>query len=127
MDISNLVDYEKTFPLELVNPSTDEGLGIVFEMRSIDSAAAERVLLEHTDKQIERFAKRKLPTAVQGKKAELERLAACIKSWDWGPHTFDGSVPALSIATAVRVFEKLPWAERQAREAAETVKNFTTA
>lgn len=49
------VDYEKTFPLELVNLGTDEGLGIVFEMRSIDSAAAERVLLEHTDKQIERL------------------------------------------------------------------------
>lgn len=125
MDFSTLVDYEKLHELELLHPGTEEPLGVRFWMRSIDSAKAERVLLENTDKQIERFAKRKLPTATQGKKGELERLAACVARWEWGEHTFEGTKPELSLATAVRVFEKMPWVERQAREAAESVKNFT--
>lgn len=126
MDINDLVNYEKTHTVELVHPSTDEPLGIKVEVRSIDSAAAERVLLDHTDKQIEKFAKGKRPTAAQSKKAEIERLASCVVSWDWGEHTFEGDKPAVSVATAVRVFLKMPWAERQVREAVENVRNFTT-
>lgn len=126
MDIATLVDTEKLHELDLLHPGTEAPLGIKLWLRSIDSGAAERILLAHTDKQIERFSKRKLPSAEQGRKAELERLAACVARWEWGEHNFEGSVPELTMANAVRVFEKMPWAERQAREAAENVRNFTT-
>lgn len=124
MDISNLVDYEKLHRLELLHPVTEEPLGITMDIRSIGSAAVERVLLDHTNKQIERFAKNKLPTAEQGKRAEIARTAACIAAWDWGDQDFNGRKPELTMNAAVEVLS-VSWIERQVRAAAEAEKNFT--
>lgn len=124
MDISNLVDYEKLHRLELLHPVTEKPLGITMDVRSIGSAAVERVLLEHTNKQIGRFAKNKLPTAEQGKRAEIERTAACIAAWNWGDQNFNGTRPELTMKAAVEVMS-VSWIERQVRAAAEAEQNFT--
>jgi len=124
MDISNLVNYEKLHKLELLHPVTEAKLGITMEIRSIGSAAVERVLLSHTNKQIERFAKNKVPTAEQSKRAEIERTAACVAAWDWGDQDFNGTKPELTMEAAVEVMS-VSWIERQVRAAAEAEKNFT--
>lgn len=127
MDLSTLVDYEKLHPVDVLHPHTDAPIGLKLWMRSIDSAQAEKVLLENTDRNIATFAKQKIPTAAQGKKAELERTAACVARWEWvGDANFDGKVPELSMETAIAVFDKAPWIERQARRAADTIANFIT-
>ncbi|MGQ3299642.1 phage tail tape measure protein [Reyranella sp.] len=48
MDISNLVDYEQLFALELKHPKTDEPLGITFQIRSSGSERAKEVQRKHT-------------------------------------------------------------------------------
>lgn len=130
MDISKLVNYEGTYTFSLLMPNSEEPTGITIEVRSSGSAAVRDMVLEHTDKQIERFAKRKLPTAVQGERSEIEKTAGCIVSWNWGnnpktgePNLFNGEVPELTKKNAME-FVRLHWVYDQVSEAAGKVANF---
>ena len=125
MDIFNLVDYEKLHSIQLKHPTSDEPLGVTMEIRSLGSAVAEKVLMEHTNKQIEKFAKNKLPTAEQGKRAQLEKLAACIASWDWNENSFGDEKfdKTLTMSRAIRVLNT-QWIFRQVEEAALDERNF---
>lgn len=127
MDLSKRIDYEFLYTLELRDPVTDEPLGISFKLRSAGSDAAKKVLRAHTDRQIERLIKGRKPNAQQRETEELERIAACIASWNWGSHDWKGKKPELSMRVAMEVFDEAPWIYDAVAEAVNKVENFSPA
>lgn len=127
MEISNIVDYEAIHRLEFVHPVTEEKIGIVWNMRSMESAAAKKVLRKHIDEVYERQQRGKLIKADSAIRRELEKVAACVESWDWGDHTYKGSKPDMSMKTVTDILEDIGWMFAQASEAANKVANFSPA
>lgn len=125
MDISTLVDYEQLFALELRHPTTDEPLGITFQVRSAGSEKAKEVQRKHTDANLKRVMRRKDITSAKAEAEQLEKAASYIASWDWGGNEFEGKVPELSMKTAVHILDKAPWMFDRVVEAANTIENFT--
>lgn len=126
MEISGLFNYEALFPLELVNPATDEKLGIVFQIRSASSPEAKKVLRKHVDEITERVQRGKLVKGETRLKHELEKAASWIAGWDWGGHTYGGEVPKFSFAKAVEILDREDWIYAQVAEAANNLANFTS-
>jgi hypothetical protein len=126
MDISQVVDYEHLFALEIVHPKTEEPTGIVFQMRSSESAEAKKVQRKHIDTIYERRQRGKLIKGSAEVDREIERVASCIASWDWGDHEWKGQKPELSMKTAIEVLTEAGWIYAQAKEACDTVANFST-
>jgi len=133
LEISNLVDYEQLFALELKHPKTDEPLGITFQIRSSGSERAKEVQRKHTDKNLERLMKRKTLTSDRVETEELEKAASYIASWDWGsdpktgePNLYAGTVPELTMKTAIAILDKEGWIFGQVVEAASKLENFST-
>jgi len=125
MEIKGIVDYEHLFTLDLKHPATDRPIGITIQIRSAESEAAKRILRQHTDKNLERRIKNKLPKADQIVQEELEKAASYIASWDWGSNTYEGKTPELSMKTAMHILEKEGWIYAQVVEAATKIENFT--
>jgi hypothetical protein len=125
MEIKGLVDYEFLFDLELRNPHTDEPLGIKMKIRSAGSEPSKAILRKHTDKNLERRIKGRMPKADQMELEELERVASYIHSWDWGDNTYKGEIPVFSMKKAVSILEEVGWIFGQVKEAAENVTNFS--
>jgi hypothetical protein len=126
MDISKVVNYEATHCLDLVAPGSEEPVGIVFEMRSAESDEAKKVQRKHIDAIYERRQRGKLIKGSSEVEREIERVASCIASWDWGDHDWKGAKPELSMKTAVEVLTEAGWIYGQAKEACDTVANFST-
>lgn len=127
MDLSKRVDYEFLYDLELRDPDTDKPLGITFKLRSAGSDAVKTILREQTNKNLERRIKGKIPKAENLETEELEKAAACIVSWDWGPHNWKGKKPDLSMAIAMEVLDEQGWIYGQVTEASNKVANFSPA
>lgn len=125
MEIKGLVDYEFLFDLEIRNPHTDEPLGIKMKIRSAGSEPSKVILRKHTDKNLERRIKGRMPKADQMEIEELERVASYIHSWDWGDNTYQGTVPEFSMKRAVVILGEIGWMFGQIKEAAENVTNFS--
>lgn len=127
MDISKIVDYEFLYDLELRHPVTDAPLGITFKIRSAGSDAAKRILRQHTDKNLERRIKNKMPKSSQLEQEELEKAAACIASWDWGKEVYKGKKPELTMKVAMEMLEEQGWIFAQVVEASNKMENFSPA
>lgn len=57
---------------------------------------------------------------------ELNRVAACIMSWDWTDEYFEGEgKPELSVKEAVRIFKDADWIFQQVEEVPNNLGNFT--
>ena len=125
MEIKGIVDYEFLYDLELRNPHTDEPLGIKMKIRSAGSEPSKLILRKHTDRNLERRIKGRMPKADQMELEELERVASYIHSWDWGDHTYKGEIPVLTMKKAVAILEAEGWIFGQIKEAAENVTNFS--
>jgi len=123
MDISTLVNAEDLFELKLVDPVSDEPLGIRFMIRSAESDAVKKVIRQHSDKFL---ASRKKKLTTSKVEAEyLDKAAASVASWDWGDHDWKGSKPELSFETAREVLEEAGWIYDQVAAASEDRANFT--
>lgn len=94
-NLSEVVTYEKEYPVEIVDHLTREKIGIRINVISKDS---KRVVSALRDWQAEKWD----DAAVKGDKEDTakeklqyiedhgtETLIACISSWDWGEHSFD--------------------------------------
>jgi hypothetical protein len=126
MDISQVVNYEKTFLLEVKHPITDEPFGLTMQIRSSGSEACKTIYRKHADEIIEMRYKGKRPKGKQAEKEELERTAASIASWDWsGEANYKNTKPVLSMALAIEVLDKVPWIYAQVKEAADRLENFS--
>lgn len=126
-DIVGIIDYEHVFTLHMKHPLKDEELlGITVEVRSAASEAAKSLYRQQASKTLERRSKNKLPAPEVMEREEYERIAACIKSWNWGDKTFEnGETPGSTIKEFVRVMAKLPWFYGQVKEACENPENFS--
>jgi hypothetical protein len=123
MDISTLVNAEDLFELKLVDPVSDELLGIRFMIRSAESDAVKKVVRQHTDKFLA-SRKRKLTTSKVEEEA-LDKAAASIASWDWGDHSWKGEKPEMSFEKALEVVTEASWVYDQVTTASEDRANFT--
>lgn len=94
MDFSKVVEYDRSFPVELKHPVTGEGVGITFNIVSFDS---ERVVKASKKVESDRWAavfaneERKLTPDQLVEfmdRDSRERVIASIDSWDWGGHSF---------------------------------------
>lgn len=126
MELSNFIEYERLFVLELRNPLTDAPLGIVFQIRSAGSAEAKAVLRKHADKNLARLQKNKLVKSSDLEEQELEKAASYIASWDWGEHTWHGEKPKFSMEKAIEIMKDASWIYAQVVEVANDIANFTT-
>jgi hypothetical protein len=124
VELSNIIQYERLYPLELVHPVTDEPLGITFQIRSAGSKDAKAVLRRHTDANIDRQQRRKAISSAMLEQQEAEKAASYIASWDWGDHTWQGEKPVLSMEKAAEILKAEGWIYTQVTEAANTVANF---
>ena len=127
MDLSKRVDAEQLFTLELLDPTTDDPLGVVFKIRSAGSREAKAVLRKHGDANLERLQKRKLLKSADAERMELEKAASYIASWDWGPHDWKGAKPDLNMETAIEVLTEADWIFAQVVEAATDIAHFSKA
>lgn len=125
MDLGSIVKTDELFELELLHPATDEPLGVVFMIRSHESAEVQRVQRTHADKMLASGGK-KLTTGKM-KAQYLDQAAASIASWDWGDHEIDGEQPEYSQKKAVEILEKHAWIYDQVAGASENRANFIKA
>ena len=126
MDLAKRFDYEKTVPLDLVDPATDKPVGVTFEIRSSSSPEAKKVQLEEMNRIGERRQRGKLVKAEQAIGSEVRKAASCIASWDWGDNTYDGEVPRLTMPTAMKILDEQDWIYEQVVEKAAALANFTS-
>ncbi|TPW26036.1 hypothetical protein [Pararhizobium mangrovi] len=127
MDVSNLVNYEHHYPLELVHPVTEEKIGITVQIRSVESDEAKRVLRKQLDKLYERRQRGKMIKGSAEIDREVEKVAACIAGWDWGDNTWHGEKPEFSTEKATEIPHSEGWIFGQVNEAANDISNFTPA
>lgn len=127
MDVATLVNYEFLYDLDIRHPTTDEPIGVKMKIRSSGSDQAKAILRKHTDKNLERRIKGRMPKSEQMETEELERVASYIAGWDWGENNFHGEVPVLTMKKAVQILDELGWMYGQIKEAAENVTNFSQA
>lgn len=125
-EISGIVNYENLYELEILHPVTEKPVGIKMMIRSAESREAKEILRKHADENIARRVKGKMLKGVTLEKQELEKAASYIASWDWGDNTWQGSVPELTMKTAVRILDAEGWIYSQVVEAAGKVENFST-
>ncbi|WP_174804349.1 hypothetical protein [Martelella limonii] len=127
MDISKLHDKSHLFSLDIVNPETDEPVGISMKIRSVSSDDVSAVIRRHTNENVELRQKGKTLSAKKLEEQEAEKTAACIASWDWGENTYGNlGVPADTWENKVKVLIEQGWIYQQVAEAANTFGNFTT-
>lgn len=123
MDISKLVNSEDLFELKLVDPRSDEPVGIRFMIRSSESNAVKKVVREHSDKFL--GSRKKKLTSSKVEAEYLDKAAASIASWDWGDHDWKGVKPDLTFDMAREVVEEAGWIYDQVAAASEERANFT--
>lgn len=117
--ISELVAYEREYPLELTHPKTGKKLGITFWVKHIDCAASTRA------------AKVSAAEIMGDAEAdhEFRQYAACISRWDWGSNEFEPGkgAPEFSPEEAMRVLHHpdCKWIVAQVRNAVIKIGNFT--
>lgn len=125
MDLNTIVDHEQLFKLELVHPVDEKKLGIVFMIRSANSAEARATARKHADANLARTQRRKRVKVAAVERQLTEATAACIASWDWGEHTWNGEKPEFSVEKAVEILDRAEWIFSQVNEAANAIENFT--
>ncbi len=127
MEIKGWVDYERLVPLEIEHPKTNKPLGIVVTLRSAGSPKAKAVLKEQQQERLERLQRgRSIADVDRLENQELERVCACIESWDWGEHQYDGVKPESNHKTYKTILSRENWMFHQIKEGAEDVGLFMT-
>jgi len=127
MDLSKKIDYEFLFSMNLLDPETFEPTGVVFKVRSENSKVVQKLMLDHSNVNIERRIKGVTSNIAQSSYTqELEKAATMIESWDWGDNDFEGEVPVYSIKKAMEIMRKQGWIYKQVMEAGLNVANFST-
>lgn len=131
-DLSKLVDYTKPHAVRLKNPVTDENIGVVFNVISMNSA---RVI--EASREYERFllaekaAGRDIDEYATQSGFINARLAAAIESWDWGGKAFgDLGVDPDCTEDAKKYIvdhENADWIKSQLVAGIANIANFTQA
>ncbi len=124
MDLSKIVNSEQLYTLELLHPTTDEPIGVTFQIRSMDSDPAKAVQRKIIDETYERRRANKTIKAKETVTNEYRKAAACIAGWDWGENEYNGSIPQYSEEKALEILTEQDWIFTQVLEAANKLSNF---
>jgi hypothetical protein len=131
-DISDLVSYDKTYPVELTNVNTGEPLDIVFNVVSFDS---DRVVSSVRKLEAERWADDAAGVAVDFAeyiaKQERVRILASIDSWEFRGHSWGslGADPACTPENKAFIVNapNAKWVRDQIALKAANIANFMQA
>ena len=120
MAISDIVQYEREFPLELKHPKTGKTIGVTLMVRHVDCEAATAVG--------ERMAAGILGDDTDKASTQIDLYAACISGWDWGGQEFENGKGVLEYSPEnARYVMKHPsakWIVRQVMVAVSKIGNF---
>lgn len=126
MDILSRVKSDQLFDLELLDPVDESKLGIVVQLRSVQSDEVKAVARKHADANMLRNQKGKaLKSTVLEDQAE-ERVAVMIADWEWSPnHKLGASDNPECNKKNRAILVKNDNFFDQINEAASNVANFT--
>ena len=126
MDLGTIFNHETTYPLELRHPLSGELTGVTWRIKSPHSesvkAAVRKLLDDETEQAVIAAAPPKVATL---EKRNAAILAAHVASWDWGGHTFHGSVPDFSPEKVAEILLSESWIYDQVAKAKGKIGNFT--
>lgn len=133
-NLATLVDYEKEYPINIVNHVTGEPLGITINVVSKDSRRVVNALRDWQARKFDEAArsdKREETSADRLKFIEehgTETLIASISSWDWGEHSFEhingSGVPSEDDKRFLVGHPNAGWILTQIAEGAHKIENF---
>jgi hypothetical protein len=122
MDLSKLISADEARTLEIVGPDGNP-VGLTMQVMSLDCRAARDASRKHADTLLSASSKKLTGEIVEAE--GLDRLAACIASWDWHGNEWNGIKDApLTTALAKEVLGQ-QWISRQVATFAGDLANFT--
>lgn len=128
-DISKIQPITKT--IEIINPHTDELLGVRVSLVSLDDERTKRQKRKIMDRRQQLESKGKYMKAEEVESNQRDLLFSCMTGWEWyAPSegedvpTYEGEVPDFNRRNALSIFEKLTWFADQIDEALGETKSF---
>lgn len=124
--ILGLVDYNTPIRYELKNPANGNGLGVFFDLVSIESDVAVGVFREHL---LQPGIEQKITGNERltiGMQVARERIAAAIVRWDFNGNVLedgDEDEPALILENKMKLLSK-DWIQKQLDAQVSKISNF---
>ncbi len=124
--ILGLVDYNTPIRYELKNPANGNGLGVFFDLVSIESDVAVGVFREHL---LQPGIEQKITGNERltiGMQVARERIAAAIVGWDFNGNVLedgDEDEPALTLENKMKLLSK-DWIQKQLDAQVSKISNF---
>lgn len=124
--ILGLVDYNKPIRFELKNPANGTGLGVFFDLVSIESDVAVGVFREHL---LQPDISQKITGSERltiGMQVARERIAAAIVGWDFNGNVLDEGdedEPELTFENKIKLLSK-DWIQKQLDAQVGQISNF---
>lgn len=126
MAISEIVNYDEGFTLELKDPRGND-IGVLFKVRSSECDEAKAVIRRMLNKRAAAQAKNKPYSVEEAERDEIERVAACIVDWEWGEQEYirGEGAPEFTKKNVVEILTKEGWIFSQVHEFISDIENFT--
>lgn len=124
--ILDLVNYNAPIRYELRNPANNSGLGVVFELVSVESDQARQVFHDHL---MQPGVEQKIAgtdRVTLGMQIAKERIAAAIVGWDFGGNVLedgDDAEPELTFENKMKLLSK-DWIQKQLDAQVGNIGNF---
>lgn len=137
MDLANVVQYDETFPVEILHRITGEPVGLVMHVASFESVDAQKVERSIANRRMQRqFAAQqsgKEDAGIDFAEAQheilTEKAIIAVKSWDWADGlTWSGKAPPKcddSGKREVLLHPNASWILAQVINAGSRIENFT--
>lgn len=116
----------KEIEFEILNPATDDEIGITVKLMSPDDDRMSSIKRRVTDFNLQKQKKGKTIKAVEIEENEIELLAATLTDWDWHGEDvkFHGEKPDFTIQNVKKVLKEIPWFKSQVNEKLDDEKGF---
>lgn len=126
MDFGTIFNHETTYALELRHPLSGELTGVTWQIKSPHSDSVKAAIRKLLDEEAEKtVVSASPPKIVTIEKRNAAIMAAHVAGWDWGGHTFHGSVPEFSAEKAAEILFSESWIYAQVAKAKGDIGNFT--
>ncbi len=119
--ISEIVSYEKSYRIDILNPKTKKKIGLTFWVKHIDCADSTSVLRGNSLSQT--------ILAQRPANREFDYLAACVTGWDWEGQEFESGKGVLEFSrenvSYVLHHPSASWITAAVLRGASDIANFT--
>lgn len=126
MAISEIVNYDEGFELELKDPRGNS-IGVFLKVRSSECDEAKAVVRRMLNKRAAAQAKNKPYTVEEAERDEIERISACIVDWEWGDNEYirGEGAPEFNKKNVNEILTKEGWIFSQVHDFVGDIENFT--